>query len=136
MGRTPPAADVGVLQQVERDVAVVGGRLRVVEDAPQLCEVRRPQEVRDVVHRRVRQEPQRLRRHLEEGPPGRLDGAHPVPRQEPVARCISAARQEIGIQEGRGGAGHAPEGTLGGPDDGRATAGRAWAAGGEAREAG
>ena len=55
--------DVGVLQQVERDEAVVRGGLRVVEDLGELGEVAGAQQVRDVVHRRFRQEPQSFRFH-------------------------------------------------------------------------
>ena len=43
--------DARVLQQLERDEAVVGRRLGVVEDRAQLREVAGPQEVRDVAHR-------------------------------------------------------------------------------------
>ena len=51
IGSTPPAAMLGVLQQVERDEAVVGRRLGVVEDGAELREVTGPQEVGDVAHR-------------------------------------------------------------------------------------
>ena len=43
----PAGGDARVLQQVERDEAVVGARLRVVEDPGELREVRRPQEPHD-----------------------------------------------------------------------------------------
>ena len=59
--------DVDVLEQVERDEAVVARRLRVVDDPPQLGEVRGPQVVGDVVHRLGGQQPDRLGLDLEEG---------------------------------------------------------------------
>ena len=49
-GRTMPADDVGVLQHVEGDEAVVRRRLGVVEDRAQLREVAGAEEVRDVAH--------------------------------------------------------------------------------------
>src|SRR5690606_32500409 len=42
--------DAGVLQQVERHEAVVGRRLGVVDDLPELLEVPGPQVVGDLVH--------------------------------------------------------------------------------------
>ena len=60
IGSTPAGGDVRVLQQVERDEPVVRRGLRVVEDPPQLREVRRAQVVRDVVHRLCGEQAQRL----------------------------------------------------------------------------
>ena len=50
IGQHAAGGDVGVLQQVERDEAVVGRGLGVVEDGAQLREVAGPQEVGDVAH--------------------------------------------------------------------------------------
>ena len=76
-GQDAARGDVRVLEQVQRDEPVVGARLGVVEDAPQLREMGRPQEVRDVVHRRGGQQPQGLRRHLQEGPSAGLETLAP-----------------------------------------------------------
>ena len=83
-------ADVDVLEQVERHEPVVARRLRVVDDPPQLGEVRGPQVVRDVVHRLGRQLPDRLGRHLEEGPPAGLEGRRP-PRSSPAGTASGPA---------------------------------------------
>ena len=64
--------DVGVLQQVEGDEAVVGRRLGIVEDPAQLLQVGGPQPVGDVAERGAGEQRERLGLHLEEGAPGRL----------------------------------------------------------------
>ena len=58
--------DARVLQQLERDEAVVRRRLGIVEDRAELGEVPGPQEVRDVVHRLAGEQRQRFGVDLEE----------------------------------------------------------------------
>ena len=58
--------DVHVLEEVERHEPVVARGLRVVDDPPQLGQVRGPQVVGDVVHRLGGQPPDRLGLDLEE----------------------------------------------------------------------
>jgi hypothetical protein len=70
--------DVNVLEQVERDEPVVPRRLGVVDDLPQLLQMRRPQVVGDVVHRLRGQQAQCLRVHLEERPAVRLERRDPL----------------------------------------------------------
>ena len=95
----PAGRDVRVLQQVQRHEPVVGRGLRVVEDPPQLREVGRPQEVRDVAHRLEREQPQRLRLDLEERASRRLDGRHALGGDQAVRRLVGAARQQVGVGE-------------------------------------
>ena len=78
--------DVDVLEQVERDEAVVAGRLGVVDDLAQLGEVAGPQVVADVVHRLLGEPPDRLGLDLEEGAPLDLDGGHALGGDQPVGR--------------------------------------------------
>jgi hypothetical protein len=91
--------DVGVAQQVGRDEAVVGRRLRIVEDAPQLGQVRRSQVVGDVVHGRLREQPQCLGLDLEKAASGRLGHADPVGGQQPVLGVGRLQRQKVGVAE-------------------------------------
>ena len=91
--------DVDVLQQVERDEAVVARRLRVVDDLPQLSQVRGPQEVGDVVHRLRRQPLDRLGRDPQEGLPVGLERGHALGGHQPVRRVVRADRQQVGVVE-------------------------------------
>ena len=91
--------DVDVLEEVEGDEAVVGARLRVVDDRPQLPQVRRPQVVGDVVHRLGRQQSQRRRLDTEEGAPAGLEGRHALGGEEAVRRVVGADRQQVGVAE-------------------------------------
>ena len=63
--------DAGVLQQVAGDELVVRAGLRVVQDRPQLPQVRGPQQVRDVVHCRGGELREHLGLDLQELPPER-----------------------------------------------------------------
>ncbi len=87
--------DVGVLEQVEGDEAVVGRRLGVVEDAAQLREVGGPQPVGDVVERGAGQERERLGIDLEERAAGGLHRAHAIGGEQAVRRVVGAEREEL-----------------------------------------
>ena len=100
--------DVGVLEQVERDEAVVPRRLGVVDDLAQLGEVRRAQVVADVVHRLAGQALDRLGRDPQEGLPVGLEGGDALGRDQPVRRVVGAGREEVGVAELGLGA-HAPQ---------------------------
>ena len=91
--------DVDVLEQVERDEPVVARRLGVVDDPPQLGQVRGPQVVGDVVHRLGRQVPDRLRRHLQERAPVRLERGDALGRHQPVRRLVLAEGEQVGVAE-------------------------------------
>ena len=67
-GQHAARRDARVLQQLERDEAVVRRRLGVVEDRAQLGEVAGPQQVGDVEHRLLREQRQRFGLDLEEPP--------------------------------------------------------------------
>ena len=51
-----PGGDVGVLQQIEGDEAIVGAGFGVIEDGGELCQVIGAKQVRDVVERLVGQQ--------------------------------------------------------------------------------
>ncbi len=91
--------DVRVLQQVQRHELVVRGRLRVVDDAPQLGEVRGPQIVLDVVDRLFGELAQRLRLDLEERTPVGLEGGDALGGHQPVRRGVLSRREQIGVRE-------------------------------------
>ena len=75
----PAGRDVGVLEQVQGHELVVVAGLGVVDDAPQLGQVRRSQVVGDVVHRGLGQRPQRVRAR----PGGRSGRPGPRPSRRP-----------------------------------------------------
>src|SRR5690606_28109956 len=95
----PAGRDARVLQQVERHETVVGGRLRVVKDPPELRPVRGTQQVRDGAHGGLGEQPQRLRLDLQEPPPVRLERRDPVGGQEPVVGVVRAEREQVGEGE-------------------------------------
>ena len=85
--------DVGVFQKVIGDEAVIAGRFRVVENLAQLLEMRRPQQMIDVVERGLRQSPQGLvadHHHL--AAQHRL-GAHPFRGDLAVLGLVLAQRE-------------------------------------------
>ncbi len=92
-------ADVGVLQQVERDEAVVAAAVGVVDDAAELGEVRGPQVVGDVVHRLVGQPGERLRCDPEEPLAAGLEGLDAVAGHEPVLGLVGSQREQVGVGE-------------------------------------
>ena len=83
--------DRRVLQQVEGDEAVVGARLRVVEDVRQLLKVSRPEVVGDVVHRLGREPADGVELDLEERALGRVEGRRPL-RSTPGGRASRRCR--------------------------------------------
>ena len=87
--------DVHVLEQVERHEAVVARRLRVVDDPPQLREVRRPQVVGDVVHRLGGEQLDGLWRHPEEGLAVGLEGRDAFGGDQSVRRLVRPDRQQV-----------------------------------------
>jgi hypothetical protein len=87
--------DVRVLEQVERDEAIVGRGRGVVEDPAQLGEVSGTELVRDVAHRLVRELRERLRSDLEERAAARLERADVILRDEPVRRLVLAEREDL-----------------------------------------
>ena len=70
-GQHAAGRDVGVLQEVVGDEAVVVGRFRVIEDRAQLGEVAGPEKMRDVEERLLGEEAERLG----------LDGQDVLPRK-------------------------------------------------------
>ncbi len=94
--------DVDVLEQVERDEAVVPRRLGVVDDLAQLGQVGRAQVVGDVVHRLGGQPLDRLGRDLEEGAAVRLERRDPLGRHQRGTACRrrrAAAGRSSGIRD-------------------------------------
>jgi len=95
----PAGGDVDVLEQVERDEAVVAGGLRVVDDLAQLSKVGGPQIVGDVVHRLGGQPLDRLRRDPQERLPVDLERGHPLRGDQPVGSVVRAGREQVGVEE-------------------------------------
>jgi hypothetical protein len=87
--------DVRVLEEIERDEAIVGRGRRVLEDLAQLREVTRTELVRDVAHGLVRELRERLRTDLEERAAARLERADVLLRDEPVGRLVLAEREDL-----------------------------------------
>jgi hypothetical protein len=85
--------DAGVLQQVASDVPVVGRGLRVVEDGPELTEVRGAQQVLDVADRRGRELGDRCRFHFQERPAERRVRAHAAVRDLAVGGVVMPGRK-------------------------------------------
>ena len=91
------SGDVDILEQVERDEAVVAAGLGVVDDLAQLGQVRRAQIVRDVVHGFCSELADRLRLDLQEGLTVGLEGADTFGGDQAVRRVVGADRQQIGV---------------------------------------
>ena len=98
-GQHASRRDVGVLEQVEGDEAVVGARLGIVEDVAQLLEVPGSQQVLDVADRGRGEQPQRRRLDLQEGSSTCLDGGHTLGREQPVGRLVGAEGEQVGVGE-------------------------------------
>ena len=106
-GQHAAGGDVGVLQQLEGDEAVVGRRLGVVEDGRQLGEVAGPQQVGDVAHGLAGEQRERLGLDLQEALAGGLEGRHAVGREQPVGGVVRPERQQVLVGE----LGHSGNGT-------------------------
>ena len=91
-GSTPPGGDVGVLEQLQGDEAVVGRGLGVVEDGGQLGEVAGPEQVGDVAHGLAREQRQGLG----------LDPQERVPAASKV-ETWSAVSSRYGVSSGPSG---------------------------------
>jgi len=96
--------DVGVLQEVIGDELVVAGRLRVVEDAAQLLQMRRAQQVVDVGKGRLRQRPHRLVAHHHHLAAHDGLDPHALERDLAIRRLVGAERKQrrmaVGGQRG------------------------------------
>ena len=100
----PARRDVRVLQQVTRDVAVVRRRLGVIQDGPQLPQVRGAQQVGDVPERGPAQQGQRLRVNFKKTSSERTLGYSSTVGDLPVGGVVVPKREQIG--EGK--LGHGP----------------------------
>ena len=87
--------DHRVLHELERDVAVVGGALRVLEDLRQQLQVRGTVEVRHVGERLPRQQRQRLGRHLQDFGPLEPDRGHVAFGQPTVLGPVPRKREHL-----------------------------------------
>ncbi len=87
--------DHRVLHELERDVAVVGGALRVLEDLRQQLQVRGTVEVRHVGERLPRQQRQRLGRHLQDVGPFEPDRGHVAFGQPTVLGPVPREREHL-----------------------------------------
>ncbi len=86
--------DRRVLQQLHRDEPVVGRRLGVIEDRPELRQVPGPQEVGDVAHRLGGEQGEHAGIHLEELASTSPDRRDTIGRQEAVRRVVVVPRRE------------------------------------------
>ena len=101
----PPAGDARVLQQLDRDEHVVGRRFGIVEDRGELGEVAGPQQVRDVEHRGLGEQRERLGLDLQEAAAAGLERRHVVGGEQAVRRVVGAERKQVLVDE-IGHAGH------------------------------
>ena len=90
----PPRRDVRVSEQIERHEPVIGRRFRVVENRPQLGQVRRPQEVGDVVERRAGHEPEHIRVNHTQLASVHRGGGYPVGRELPVLGLVRSKLEQ------------------------------------------
>ncbi len=88
--------DVDVLEQVVGDELVVVARLGVLEDRPELGEVGGAEEVGDVVHRRLGEQPERLGCDLEERSGRRVPAPPRRPRWSAAGRGWCPPRSAAG----------------------------------------
>ena len=98
-GEHAAGGDVGVLQEVERDEAVVGRGLGVVEDPRQLGQVPGPQVVGDVVHRLGGQRGEHPGLDLEERVAERLHRGHAVDVERRYGGGVGPEGQQLGERE-------------------------------------
>ena len=96
-GQHAAGGDVGVLQQIVGDEAVIVGRLGVVENGRELFQMAGPQQMIDVRKRRFGQKPQRLRFHRQN-----IRTPKPVDRDEiagqlAIGRCIWREGKHLGF---------------------------------------
>jgi hypothetical protein len=102
--------DVGVLQEVEGDEAVVVAGLRVVEDVAQLLEVAGAQQVGDVAHRLAGDAGERGRLDPQEPALGRVEGRDALGGHEAEGGLVVTEGQHLGELEVR----HGTDGIAGG----------------------
>ena len=92
--------DLGVFQQGQRDVTVVGGRLRIVEDRGDLLEVFRAQVKRGVVKRLLGEERDRLGCDLQDFAALEGPGADAFLREEAVHGVVGTERHGVLVDKG------------------------------------
>jgi hypothetical protein len=100
-GQDAARRDLGVLEQRERDIAVVGRRLRVLEDGGDLLEMLRAQEEIRVVVGLPRDIGQRLRRDLQDLPALEGGGRDALLAEQAILGVIGAEGEGILVNEGR-----------------------------------
>ncbi len=103
-GEDPTRRDRGVLQQVEGHELVVRRRLGIVEDGPQLGEVARPQQVRDVAHGPGGELHEHLGLDAEEALTAELDRVDATKLQPLVRRVVGNGGEQLLEHEFRHGA--------------------------------
>ena len=101
IGSTPPAAMLAFFSRsraTNLSLADASGSSRI---RTQLLEVRRPQPVRDVAERGLREQGERLGRDLEERASGGVHRRHALGGEQPVGRLVGADREQLGERERR-----------------------------------
>ena len=95
----PASGDVGVLQQIESDEAVVGAGFGVIEYRGKLSQVIGAKQVRDVVERLVGEQPQNVGLDGHKRAPAGVDDVDSLGGDKPI-RAFAAAGlpgQQIGV---------------------------------------
>ncbi len=80
--------DVGILEEIEGDEAVVGGRLGIVEDGAKLAQMGGTQEMRAIDHRLLRQKRQRRRFDHQHGLAGEGGARHVIGGEPAIGRLV------------------------------------------------
>ena len=91
--------DVGVLEQLQGDEAVVVRRFRVFEDGGQLPEMAAAQQVGHVVHGLAGDQRQRLRRHLQDLAAAKSGRGDVIRGELPVGRHVGAVLEQLLVLE-------------------------------------
>jgi hypothetical protein len=98
-GQHAAGRDVRVLQQLERDEAVVVGRLGVAQDLGELLQVARAQQVRDVVHGVARQTLEPLGLDAQQPLPVELELGDTLRAERAVLRGIGTELEDLLVLE-------------------------------------
>ena len=106
-----PGGDVGVLQQIESDEAIVGAGFGVIEDGGELCQVIGAKEVRDVVERLVGEQSQNFGLYGHERAPTGVDDFDSLGGDEAKGSIGAAGLpgQQIGVRKIRHNASVSPQ---------------------------
>jgi len=98
-----PRRDACVLEELERDDAIVGGRFGVAQDRRELLQMPWAQEVGDVAHRFAREERERLRLNLQERRSSSLERRDVVLREKAIGGLVGTEWEDVLVRKRHGG---------------------------------